>query len=115
MLGTLRRDSGGSVHDGPTLGELAAAQLGAAARGFDMLWLNGVAAATLRDALAAGQLAHARAIAVELRGDDVAAVRLLRDALPRRDWAYARLGPPSRRLHLFTRRAPRTAPVMMQP
>lgn len=81
----------------------AQTQLGAGARGFDFVWLDDVAATTLRDALAAGWLAAARAIAVELRADEDAAV-VLRGALPRRDWAHARLGTPSRQLHVFTRR-----------
>jgi len=80
----------------------AQTQLGAGARGFDFVWLNDVAATTLQDALAAGWLAAAHTIAVELRSDDAAVV--LRGALPRRDWAHARLGPPPRQLHVFTRR-----------
>jgi hypothetical protein len=76
--------------------------LGAGARGFDFVWLDDVAATTLQDALAAGWLAAAHTIAVELRSDDAAV--LLRGALPRRDWAHARLGTPSRQLHVFTRR-----------
>jgi hypothetical protein len=81
----------------------AQTQLGAGARGFDFVWLDDVAATMLRDALAAGWLAAARAIAVELRADDDAAA-VLRGALPRRDWAHARLGTPPRQLHVFTRR-----------
>ena len=97
-----RSQDSAAERDGPTLGELVATQLGAGARGFDFVWLDGVDDAALRDALVAGWLAAARAIAVELRSDDAAA--LLRGALPRRDWARARLGTPPRQLHVFTRR-----------